>query len=107
MTLGPLPLRFEVNGRPVEIRVPPVERLSIVLRDHLGLTGTKVGCDAGDCGACSVILDGKVVCACLTPAAGVHGGCVRTVEGLANGSLSALQRSFLRHGAAQCGICTP
>src|SRR5690606_32582800 len=75
--------------------------------DALKLTGTKVGCDAGDCGACSVIVDGEVVCACLTPAANVAGRKVRTVEGLANGRLSALQDSFLRHGAAQCGICTP
>ncbi|WP_173933485.1 molybdopterin cofactor-binding domain-containing protein [Chelativorans sp. Marseille-P2723] len=101
------PLSFEINGRPVTIDAPPVERLSTLLRDRLGLTGTKVGCDAGDCGACSVIIDGEVVCACLVPAASVQGARVQTVEGLANGTLSALQRSFLRHGAAQCGICTP
>ena len=87
--------------------MPPVRRLSSVLRDELHLTGTKVGCDAGDCGACTVMLDDEPVCACLVPAAGVAGRTVRTVEGLANGKLSALQASFLEHGAAQCGICTP
>ncbi|EKF17820.1 molybdopterin-dependent oxidoreductase [Nitratireductor pacificus] len=100
-------LSFEVNGHPVEAKVAPLQRLSSVLRDELGLTGTKVGCDAGDCGACSVLVDGEVVCACLMPAASLSGRRVRTVEGLSNGSLSALQESFLRHGAAQCGICTP
>jgi len=107
MSLAPISLSFEVNGRPVELHVPPVERLSNILRNRLGLTGTKIGCDAGDCGACSVLVDGEVVCACLTPAASLDGAQVRTVEGLANGGLSALQRSFLTHGAAQCGICTP
>ncbi|WP_048645080.1 molybdopterin cofactor-binding domain-containing protein [Nitratireductor soli] len=102
-----LRLSFEVNGNPVEADVSPLQRLSSVLRDELGLTGTKVGCDAGDCGACSVLVDGELVCACLVPAANVSGRRVRTVEGLSNGSLSALQESFLRHGAAQCGICTP
>ena len=82
-------------------------RLSTVLRDELRLTGTKVGCDAGDCGACTVLVDGEPACACLVPAASVEGRSVRTVEGLANGRLSALQASFLEHGAAQCGICTP
>ncbi|MCT7376391.1 molybdopterin-dependent oxidoreductase [Chelativorans salis] len=107
MSLATIPLCFEINGTTVAIDVSPVERLSAVLRDELGLTGTKVGCDAGDCGACSVIVDDEVVCACLMSAASVEGASVRTVEGLANGSLSALQQSFLRHGAAQCGICTP
>ncbi len=102
-----LSVSLEVNGKPVVTEVSPLQRLSSVLRDELGLTGTKVGCDAGDCGACSVMVDGAVVCACLVPAAGLSGRKVRTVEGLSNGSLSALQESFLRHGAAQCGICTP
>lgn len=98
---------FTVNGAPVSVDVSPLRRLSSVLRDELHLTGTKVGCDAGDCGACTVILDGEAACACLVPAASVAGRTVRTVEGLANGALSALQASFLEHGAAQCGICTP
>jgi aldehyde oxidoreductase len=100
-------IAFEVNGRAVEVSAPPVRRLSALLRDDLGLTGTKVGCDAGDCGACSVIIDGEVACACLVQAAAVDGAKVRTVEGLAIGRLTALQDSFLAHGAAQCGICTP
>ncbi|RLP27830.1 molybdopterin-dependent oxidoreductase [Mesorhizobium sp. YM1C-6-2] len=100
-------ITFEVNGEPVSVRAHPVTRLSSLLRDELGLTGTKVGCDAGDCGACTVLLDGEPACACLVPAASAEGRSVRTVEGLANGRLSALQASFLEHGAAQCGICTP
>jgi CO/xanthine dehydrogenase Mo-binding subunit/aerobic-type carbon monoxide dehydrogenase small subunit (CoxS/CutS family) len=100
-------ITFEVNGSPVSVSAHPVARLSAVLRDELRLTGTKVGCDAGDCGACTVLLDGEPACACLVPAASVEGRSVRTVEGLANGRLSALQASFLEHGAAQCGICTP
>ena len=107
MSLDRACIDFTVNGAAVSVDVPPVRRLSSVLRDELHLTGTKIGCDAGDCGACTVMLDDEPVCACLVPAAGVAGRSVRTVEGLANGKLSALQASFLEHGAAQCGICTP
>ncbi|MBI1219485.1 MAG: molybdopterin-dependent oxidoreductase [Rhodobacteraceae bacterium] len=98
---------FTVNGARVAVAADPLRRLSDVLREEVGLTGTKVGCDAGDCGACTVRLDGAAVCACLTPLAQAAGRRVETVEGLAQGTLSALQQSFLRHGAAQCGICTP
>nr|WP_258591056.1 molybdopterin-dependent oxidoreductase [Mesorhizobium sp. AR07] len=100
-------IAFEVNGTAISVNVPPLRRLSSVLRDELLLTGTKVGCDAGDCGACTVLVDGDPVCACLMSAASAAGTAVTTVEGLANGRLSALQASFLAHGAAQCGICTP
>jgi len=100
-------ISFSANGNTVSLDVAPTQRLSSVLRDELRLTGTKVGCDAGDCGACTVLLDDEAVCACLVPAAQASGRSVRTVEGLANGHLSALQESFLAHGAAQCGICTP
>ena len=102
-------LRFRVNGRAVEVvDAPPAARLTRVLRDHLGLTGTKVGCDAGDCGACTVLLDGEQVCACLVSLGQVAGRSVTTVEGLAeNGRLSRLQQAFHAYGAAQCGICTP
>ncbi len=97
-----------VNGNPVEIGAAGTERLSSVLRNQVGLTGTKVGCDAGDCGACTVLIDGEIACSCLVAAGQTEGSDITTVEGLAaNGSLSALQESFLRNGAAQCGICTP
>ena len=107
MSLAGKEIVFEVNGSRAAVTVSPVARLSAVLRDELGLTGTKVGCDAGDCGACTVLVDGEPVCACLVPAAQAEGSSVTTVEGLANGHLSSLQKSFLAHGAAQCGICTP
>ncbi|HXF44641.1 MAG TPA: molybdopterin cofactor-binding domain-containing protein, partial [Burkholderiaceae bacterium] len=99
---------LRANGRDVALSVPPAKRLTDVLRDDLGLTGTKVGCAAGDCGACTVLLDGEQVCACLVPVGQCEGAAITTVEGLGEASrLSDLQRSFLAHGAAQCGICTP
>ena len=102
-------IEFSVNGTLVQVAAPPIRRLADALRDDLGLTGTKIGCNAGDCGACTVLLDGRQVCACLTPLGQVAGRQVVTVEGLteADGRLSALQAAFHRAGAAQCGICTP
>jgi CO/xanthine dehydrogenase Mo-binding subunit/aerobic-type carbon monoxide dehydrogenase small subunit (CoxS/CutS family) len=101
-------IRFTLNGEAAEVHVPPATRLADLLRDGLGLTGTKIGCNAGDCGACTVLLDGRQVCACLVPAGQVAGRRVTTVEGLArDGVLTPLQEAFARHGAAQCGICTP
>ena len=101
-------LSLQVNGRTYEYAGDPAKRLSDVLRDDLGLTGTKVGCNAGDCGACTVLIDGRQVCSCLTAVAQASGRSVTTVEGLtADEALSALQRAFHKHGAAQCGICTP
>ena len=101
-------IEFSVNGRHVAVSASPLERLSRVLRENLGLTGTKVGCDAGDCGACTVLLDGEPVCSCLVSAAQAEGHEITTVEGLAASPVGAkLQKSFLAHGAAQCGACTP
>src|SRR5205807_3870659 len=102
------PIRFSVNGRCASVTRSPAHRLTRVLREDLGLTGTKVGCDAGDCGACTVLLDGEPVCACLVSAAQVAGCDVTTVEGLQESEVGRqLQNSFLSHGAAQCGACTP
>lgn len=102
------PVALTVNGRPVRVRTAAMRRLSRVLREDLGLKGTKVGCDAGDCGACTVLLDGEPVCACMVPMGRLDGRSVTTVEGL-GGSRTAdrLRRSFHAAGAAQCGICTP
>jgi aldehyde oxidoreductase len=102
-------LSLVVNGRVAEVKSEPITRLSKVLRDELGLMGTKVGCDAGDCGACTVFVNGNTVCACLVAVGQLEGAEVTTVEGLAESSpaFDRLQKSFLRHGAAQCGICTP
>ena len=102
-------IALRVNGRAVEVTTSGAHRLSRVLREDLGLTGTKVGCDAGDCGACTVLLNGDPVCACLVAAGQAAGSEITTVEGLSTRSplLGRLQESFLHHGAAQCGACTP
>ena len=101
-------IAFSVNGHRVSVASAPMQRLSRVLRENLGLTGTKVGCDAGDCGACTVLLDGEPVCACLVAAGQVAGREITTVEGLRHSQAGArLQEAFLHHGAAQCGACTP
>ena len=101
-------IRFKLNGQACSIASNPVTRTSDVLREELGLTGTKVGCDAGDCGACTILIDGEQRFACLTAAGQLEGCDVQTVEGLAkDGKLSPLQQAFHRYGAAQCGICTP
>ncbi|MEE2655567.1 MAG: molybdopterin cofactor-binding domain-containing protein [Pseudomonadota bacterium] len=100
--------KLNINGEEKHVRTAPARRLTDILRNDLQLTGTKVGCDAGDCGACTILLDGKQVCACLVPVAQANGSDILTVEGLdEDGNLNALQASFHRHGAAQCGICTP
>jgi len=100
---------FTLNGKKIAVAVPAERRLSNVLRDDLGLAGTKVGCDAGDCGACTVLLDGDAVCSCLMAVGQVGGRALTTIEGLPAEKPVAkkLQDAFLRHGAAQCGICTP
>ncbi|MCH2293788.1 MAG: molybdopterin-dependent oxidoreductase, partial [SAR324 cluster bacterium] len=101
-------IRFKLNGQACSIASNPVTRTSDVMREELGLTGTKVGCDAGDCGACTILIDGEQRFACLTAAGQLEGCDVHTVEGLAkDGKLSPLQQAFHRYGAAQCGICTP
>ena len=101
-------IALTVNGQAVHLACAPSKRLAHALREDLDLTGAKIGCDAGDCGACTVLLDGKQVCACITALAQCAGRAVTTVEGLAvDGRLSILQQAFLKHGAAQCGICTP
>ena len=97
-----------LNGESAEFLCEPRQTLLEVLRDELDLTGTKEGCATGDCGACSVLLDGRVVCACLVLAVEAEGRDVTTVEGLADGDrLHPLQKAFLEHAALQCGICTP
>jgi aerobic-type carbon monoxide dehydrogenase small subunit (CoxS/CutS family) len=99
---------FTVNGEGVALEVPGMRRLLDALREDLGLTGTKEGCGEGECGACSVLIDGAVVDSCLVPVCQVEGTDVLTVEGLApSGSMDGLQQAFLEHGGAQCGICTP
>jgi carbon-monoxide dehydrogenase small subunit len=97
-----------INGDPVEYLCDPEETLLDVLRDRLGMTGSKEGCGTGDCGACSVTLNGRLVCSCLVLGAEAAGQEIGTIEGMAEGeTLHPLQRKFIEHAALQCGICTP
>ena len=97
-----------INGTAHSVRAYPMARLLDVLREELRLTGTKEGCGEGECGACSVLLNGELVNSCLVPVAQVNGAEVTTIEGVASGDqLQAVQQAFLTHGGAQCGICTP
>ena len=98
-------MRFTLNGQPVEVESHPMARLLDVLRETCGLTGTKEGCGEGECGACTVLLDGEAVCSCLVPFAQVEATAVTTIEGLGNDH--PLQRAFMDEVGAQCGICTP
>jgi carbon-monoxide dehydrogenase small subunit len=102
------PLTMTLNGESVTVAVEPFEILVDVLRDKLGLTGTKIGCNEGECGACTVIMDGQAVLSCLLPAMKAQGREVVTVEGLSHGDeLHPLQQAFIEKGAVQCGYCTP
>ena len=97
-----------INGDAIEYLCDADETLLDVLRNRLGLTGAKEGCGSGDCGACSVIIDGRLVCSCLVLGAELEGKKLETIEGMANGAqLHPLQRNFIEHAALQCGICTP
>ena len=99
---------FSVNGEPRTLEAFPMERLLDVLREQLQLTGTKEGCGEGECGACSVLIDGRIVNSCLVPVAQVEGATIKTIEGVATGDqLHAVQQAFIDCGGAQCGICTP
>src|ERR1700686_2224017 len=101
-------IRLVVNGTEHRLEVEDRWTLAELLRDHLGLTGTKIGCDRGECGACTVLMDGKTVYSCSQLAAWADGRSIETVEGVAKkGGLDALQRSFVEHDAPQCGFCTP
>lgn len=101
-------INLKINGQPYKLMVPAKRILVDLLRDDLGLTGTKVGCREGECGCCTVLVNGKAVCSCLTLAVEINGAEVATIESLAeNGKLHPLQEAFVSQGAAQCGFCTP
>jgi len=103
-----IPVQLKVNGETYEIAIAPYRTLVDVLREEIRLTGSKKGCDVGDCGACTVLLDGKPVNSCLVLAATAQGKEIVTIEGLAqNGKLHPLQEAFIKEGAVQCGYCTP
>jgi aerobic-type carbon monoxide dehydrogenase small subunit (CoxS/CutS family) len=99
---------FNLNGKEAHVECDPMDRLSNILRYQLGLTGTKEGCNAGDCGSCTIILDENLCCSCLIPMGQIEGSDVTTIEGLGDGNvLSTMQQAFLDYGASQCGICIP
>jgi len=102
-------ISFMLNGEPVEVEIDPHLTLLQLLRDNLELTGAKEGCGMGECGACTVLLDGKTVNSCIFPALEVEGRKVTTIEGLTDvqGNLHPIQKAFIEHGAIQCGFCTP
>jgi len=102
-------ISFTINGRPQTVEAYPMERLLDVLREQLNLTGTKEGCGEGECGACTVTINGQIVNSCLLPIAQVSGTSIKTIEGIAPNEtqLHAVQQAFIEHGGAQCGICTP
>ena len=101
-------VHLTVNGAQHTVETWPMERLLDVLRNHLGLTGVKEGCGEGECGACSILLDGQLVNSCLIPVLQADGSAITTIEGIAtSGQLHAIQQAFIDHGGAQCGICTP
>ena len=103
-----IPVTLRVNGESYELMIAPYRTLLDVLREEIHLTGSKKGCDVGDCGACTVLLDGKPVNACLVVAATAEGSEIMTIEGLAqDGNLHPLQQAFVKEGAVQCGFCTP
>ena len=101
-------IAFRINGVEREVDAPPMQRALDLLRETLRLTGSKEGCGEGECGACSILLDGEVVNSCLVPACQLQNATIITIEGLAGaGALDSLQQAFLENGGAQCGICTP
>lgn len=101
-------ISFTLNGEERTVEIQPFETLAYVLRERLGLTGTKIGCEEGECGACTVIVNGKAVTSCIYPAMKVDGAKVETIEGLASGEkLHPIQEAFIEHFAVQCGYCTP
>lgn len=101
-------IRFTINGEPREIDAPPDRRVIDLLREDLGLTGAKEGCGSGECGACTILIDGETHLSCLMLSAQLEGRSVQTIEGIAQGDeLHPVQKSFVEHGAVQCGYCTP
>ena len=100
-------ISFTINGRSTEMTIPASLLLIDLIRDHLSLKGTKPGCREGECGACTVLIDGEPVNSCLYPAVNIQGKSITTVEGLSAGALDPIQQALIAHGAIQCGFCTP